>query len=195
MRLVWWAGSRNLAGSLQAAGLDDVSNDRLRLAMTPALCVGASGGSRIVTATQQVAMNVLLHGAPRRRRGRRPTNSSPRDPLTCLRVETIAPLDPMQLHRSAGRSARLSPIQPIHNVANVQAIRDRSQPIGPNACARRVILAKAAAQPGASERSARYSFTSAAFFAYCSRVELATRYPSINSARGRARPRRFRAVT
>ena len=28
----------------------------------PALCVGASGGSRIVTATQQVAMDVLLHG-------------------------------------------------------------------------------------------------------------------------------------
>lgn len=84
----------------------------------PVLCVGASGGSRIVTATQQVAMNVLLFGmnagqavaAPRIHHQGHPEE---------LRVETMVPLDP-QLEASLRRHGHV--IDPIHNVANVQAI-------------------------------------------------------------------------
>lgn len=85
----------------------------------PALCVGASGGSRIVTATQQVAMNVLLFGmdageavaAPRIHHQGVPTS---------LRVEEVAPLDPalQKALRALGHT-----IDPIHNIANVQAIQ------------------------------------------------------------------------
>lgn len=85
----------------------------------PALCVGASGGSRIVTATQQVAMNVLLHdmnagdavAAPRVHHQGVPE---------ALRVETVAPLDATL--QDALR-ARGHVIESIHNVANVQAIQ------------------------------------------------------------------------
>jgi gamma-glutamyltranspeptidase/glutathione hydrolase len=85
----------------------------------PALCVGASGGSRIVTATQQVAMNVLLRGmtpgdavaAPRIHHQGTPD---------ALRTETVAPLDPslQDALRSYGHQ-----LQSIHNVANTQAIQ------------------------------------------------------------------------
>ncbi|MGB5811475.1 MAG: gamma-glutamyltransferase, partial [Polyangiales bacterium] len=85
----------------------------------PVLCVGASGGSRIVTATQQVAMNVLLFGmdagqgvaAPRVHHQGYPEQ---------LRVERKAPLD-AQLQDSL--RARGHVIETIHNVANVQAIK------------------------------------------------------------------------
>lgn len=90
----------------------------------PVLCVGASGGSRIVTATEQVAMNALLFGhdtgtavaAPRIHHQGRPEQ---------LRVETIAPLDPAL--QDALR-ARGHEIKPIHNVANVQAIQISNEP-------------------------------------------------------------------
>jgi gamma-glutamyltranspeptidase/glutathione hydrolase len=90
----------------------------------PALCVGASGGSRIVTATQQVAMNVLLHGmdagdavaAPRIHHQGAPD---------ALRVEKVAPLD--EALQDALR-ARGHSIEPIHNVANVQVIEIRHSP-------------------------------------------------------------------
>jgi gamma-glutamyltranspeptidase/glutathione hydrolase len=85
----------------------------------PALCVGASGGSRIVTATQQVAMNVLVHGinagdavaAPRIHHQGVPE---------ALRVETVAPLD---AGLQDALRARGHLIESIHNVANVQAIQ------------------------------------------------------------------------
>ncbi|MEM7435083.1 MAG: gamma-glutamyltransferase [Myxococcota bacterium] len=90
----------------------------------PVLCVGASGGSRIVTASQQVAMNILLFGmtagdavaAPRIHHQGRPTQ---------LRVEKIAPLDG---ELQTALVARGHEIKPIHNVANVQAIEIRSEP-------------------------------------------------------------------
>ena len=84
----------------------------------PALCVGASGGSRIVTATQQVAMNVLLHGMSAADAVAVPRIHHQGVP-EALRVETIAPLD------SALEEALLAfghQIEPIHNVANVQLI-------------------------------------------------------------------------
>lgn len=85
----------------------------------PVLCVGASGGSRIVTATEQVAMNVLLFdqdagaavAAPRIHHQGYPEQ---------LRVEKLAPLD--SALQDALR-ARGHEIEPIHNVANVQAIQ------------------------------------------------------------------------
>jgi gamma-glutamyltranspeptidase/glutathione hydrolase len=90
----------------------------------PVLCVGASGGSRIVTATQQVAMNVLLHGmnvgeavaAPRVHHQGAPE---------ALRVETVAPLDPVLQDALRARGHQ---IDPIHNVANVQAIQIEHSP-------------------------------------------------------------------
>jgi gamma-glutamyltranspeptidase/glutathione hydrolase len=84
----------------------------------PALCVGASGGSRIVTATQQVAMNVLLHGMSAAQAVAAPRIHHQSVPET-LRVEKIAPLD------SALQDALVSlghRIDPIHNIANVQLI-------------------------------------------------------------------------
>ncbi len=90
----------------------------------PVLCVGASGGSRIVTATQQVAMNVLFFGmdaghavdAPRIHHQGFPNK---------LRVETKAPLD--EALQEALR-ARGHAIASIRNIANVQAIQIVTKP-------------------------------------------------------------------
>jgi gamma-glutamyltranspeptidase/glutathione hydrolase len=90
----------------------------------PALCVGASGGSRIVTATQQVAMNVLLHGmsageavaAPRVHHQGVPEG---------LRVETVAPLGATLQDELRARGHL---IEPIRNIANVQAIQIERSP-------------------------------------------------------------------
>ena len=81
----------------------------------PVLCVGASGGSRIVTATQQVAMNVLLRGmnagdavaAPRIHHQGVPD---------ALRVEKVAPLDPelQDALRRAGTYDRSDPQRGEH---------------------------------------------------------------------------------
>lgn len=84
----------------------------------PALCVGASGGSRIVTATQQVAMNILLHGMSAGEAVASPRIHHQGVP-DVLRVEEVAPLD--SALRDALR-ARGHTIEPISNVANVQAI-------------------------------------------------------------------------
>jgi gamma-glutamyltranspeptidase/glutathione hydrolase len=88
------------------------------------LCVGASGGSRIVTATQQVAMNVLLHGMSAGEAVAAPRIHHQGVPDT-LRVETVAPLD--SALRDALR-ARGHHIEPIHNVANVQVIEIERAP-------------------------------------------------------------------
>ncbi len=90
----------------------------------PVLCVGASGGSRIVTATQQVAMNILLLGmdaghavdAPRIHHQGFPEK---------LRVETMMPLDDSL---QDDLRARGHVIEPIRNVANVQAIQIVTEP-------------------------------------------------------------------
>lgn len=90
----------------------------------PALCVGASGGSRIATATQQVAMNVLLHGMTAGEAVAAPRIHHQGIPDT-LRVEAVAPLRPelQDVLRARGHE-----IDPIHNVANVQAIRIERAP-------------------------------------------------------------------
>jgi gamma-glutamyltranspeptidase/glutathione hydrolase len=84
----------------------------------PVLCVGASGGSRIVTATQQVAMNVLLHGMDAAEAVAAPRIHHQAIPAA-LRVEKIAPLDSTLQEALVARGHT---IEPIHNVANVQAI-------------------------------------------------------------------------
>ena len=85
----------------------------------PALCVGASGGSRIVTATQQVAMNVLLHGMNAARAVAAPRIHHQGAPET-LRVEKVAPLDPDLRDALVDRGHE---VEPIYNVANVQVIQ------------------------------------------------------------------------
>jgi gamma-glutamyltranspeptidase/glutathione hydrolase len=85
----------------------------------PVLCVGASGGSRIVTATQQVAMNVLLHGMNAAEAVAAPRIHDQGVPDT-LRVEEVAPLDAVLQDALVGMGHR---IEPIHNVANVQMIQ------------------------------------------------------------------------
>ncbi len=85
----------------------------------PVLCAGAAGGSRIVTAIQQVVMNQLLLGmnvhdalaAPRVHHQGHPN---------ALRVEEFAPLPEALLDRLAARGHER---EPIRNVANVQTIR------------------------------------------------------------------------
>ena len=116
-------GARNLPGPWKRP-VSTMSPTIVLEGDEPALCVGASGGSRIVTATQQVAMNVLLHGmdagdavaAPRIHHQGAPD---------ALRVEKVAPLD--EAMQDALR-ARGHSIEPIHNVANVQAIEIRRAP-------------------------------------------------------------------
>ena len=89
----------------------------------PVLCIGASGGSRIVTATEQVALRILLLGEQAEETiaaARIHHQAAPAE----LRVETIAPLDE-QLQ--AELRSRGHEIEPIYNVANVQLIHiDRS---------------------------------------------------------------------
>jgi gamma-glutamyltranspeptidase/glutathione hydrolase len=90
----------------------------------PVLCVGASGGSRIVTATQQVAMNVLVHGmsaadavaAPRIHHQGAPG---------ALRVEKVAPLEPSLQDALRARGHH---IEPIDNIAHVQLIQIERTP-------------------------------------------------------------------
>ena len=85
----------------------------------PVLCVGASGGSRIVTATQQVAMNVLLHGMNAAEAVAAPRIHHQGVPDS-LRVEAVAPLEP-ELQEELRTRGHV--IEQIHNVANVQAIQ------------------------------------------------------------------------
>ncbi len=90
----------------------------------PVLCVGASGGSRIVTATQQVAMNILLHGMDAGEAVASPRIHHQGVP-EALRVETVAPMDPALQDALRTRGHR---IESIHNVANVQAIQIERSP-------------------------------------------------------------------
>ncbi|MFT5357818.1 MAG: gamma-glutamyltranspeptidase/glutathione hydrolase, partial [Polyangiales bacterium] len=84
----------------------------------PVLCLGAAGGSRIITATQQVAMNHIVRGmnaadaisAPRIHHQGRPGE---------LRSETFAPLPADVLQSLLERGHQHDP---IHNVASVQSI-------------------------------------------------------------------------
>jgi len=84
----------------------------------PVLCIGASGGSRIVTAAQQVAMNVLLHGMNAADAVAAPRIHHQGVPST-LRVEKVAPLDSALGDELVALGHR---VEPIHNVANVQLI-------------------------------------------------------------------------
>jgi gamma-glutamyltranspeptidase/glutathione hydrolase len=84
----------------------------------PTLCVGASGGSRIVTAAQQVAMNVLLHGMSAAEAVAAPRIHHQGVPET-LRIEKVAPLDSALQDSLVAFGHRL---EPIHHVANVQLI-------------------------------------------------------------------------
>jgi len=111
-------GSRNLPGPWKRP-VSTMSPTIVFEGGKPVLCVGASGGSRIVTATEQVALNVLVHGmsagdavaAPRIHHQGTPD---------ALRVEKIAPLPENLISEleAYGHS-----IEPINNVANVQAIQ------------------------------------------------------------------------
>lgn len=90
-------------------------------AWRPVMCAGAAGGSRIITATQQVLMNALMRdmrvedalSAPRVHHQAHPVE---------LRTEEFAPItdDAESALRLRGHQ-----IDPIRNVANVQTIRIR----------------------------------------------------------------------
>ncbi len=90
----------------------------------PVLCVGASGGSRIVTATQQVAMNVLLFGMDAGRAVEAPRIHHQGFPDQ-LRVESIVPLD--EALQDSLR-ARGHTIESTRSIATVQAIQIVSEP-------------------------------------------------------------------
>ncbi len=84
----------------------------------PVFCGGASGGSRIITATQQVAWNVLVRGVPLAEAIAAPRVHHQGLPNT-LRVEEFA--TPAQATLDALK-ARGHKIEMVHNNANVQAI-------------------------------------------------------------------------
>jgi gamma-glutamyltranspeptidase / glutathione hydrolase len=87
----------------------------------PVLCVGASGGSRIVTATEQVAMNVLFDGLDLGwavSRARIHHQGSP----DSIGVETFAPLPPEAVRYLETLGHR---VETLSYSANVQAIEIR----------------------------------------------------------------------
>ena len=110
-------GARNLPGPWKRP-VSTMSPTIVLEQGTPVLCVGASGGSRIVTAAQQVAMNVLLHGMNAADAVAAPRIHHQAVPET-LRVEKVAPLDPELRAELVALGHR---VEPIHNVANVQLI-------------------------------------------------------------------------
>ena len=85
----------------------------------PALCIGAAGGSRIITAIQQVAMNQLVHGMNVREALLAPRIHHQGHPNT-LRVEEFSPLPEAVIDRLAARGHAY---ELIHNVATVQTLR------------------------------------------------------------------------
>jgi gamma-glutamyltranspeptidase/glutathione hydrolase len=111
-------GQRNLPGPWKRP-VSTMSPTIVLRGGEPALCVGASGGSRIVTATQQVAMNVLLLGMTPTEAVAAPRIHHQGTPET-LRVEKLAPLAPEWVDALIARG---HVVEPIHNVANVQAIQ------------------------------------------------------------------------
>ena len=116
-------GARNLPGPWKRP-VSTMSPTIVLANGKPALCVGASGGSRIVTATQQVAMNVLLHGMNAGEAVAAPRIHHQGVP-DALRVETIVPLSTALQDALRNRGHR---IDPIHNIATVQAIQIERSP-------------------------------------------------------------------
>jgi len=116
-------GSRNLPGPWKRP-VSTMSPTIVFTGGNPVLCVGASGGSRIVTATQQVAMNVLLHGMNASDAVAAPRIHHQGTPET-LRIENVAPLAPELVD---ALTARGHEIESIHNVANVQVIQIEQTP-------------------------------------------------------------------
>ena len=116
-------GHRNLPGPWKRP-VSTMSPTIVFRAGSPVLCVGASGGSRIVTATQQVAMNSLLHGMSISDAVAAPRIHHQGIPET-LRVETIAPLAP-ELQDALRERGHV--IEPIYNIGTVQAIRIELDP-------------------------------------------------------------------
>ncbi|MCB9659832.1 MAG: gamma-glutamyltransferase [Sandaracinaceae bacterium] len=88
-------------------------------ASRPVLCVGASGGSRIVTATEQVALDVVLLGMSVEDAVAAPRVHHQADP-NVFNTEMVAPLTEAEL---AALLARGHAHQPIRNIAIVQAIQ------------------------------------------------------------------------
>jgi len=117
-------GHRNLPGPWKRP-VSTMSPTIVFRAGSPALCVGASGGSRIVTATQQVAMNVLLHGMSMSDAVAAPRIHHQGIPET-LRVEMIAPLA-TELQEALRERGHV--IEPIYNIGTVQAIRIELDPV------------------------------------------------------------------
>ncbi len=111
-------GHRNLPGPWKRP-VSTMSPTIVFRAGNPALCVGASGGSRIVTATQQVAMNVLLHGMSLSDAVSTPRIHHQGTPEQ-LQIETIAPLS-SELQDALRERGHV--IEPIYNIGTVQAIR------------------------------------------------------------------------
>lgn len=116
-------GSRNLPGPWRRP-VSTMSPTVVLRDAEPVLCIGASGGSRIVTATQQVATRILLQDLPADDAVSAPRIHHQGTPDT-LRVEKIAPLP--EETQDALR-ARGHVIEPIHNIANVQAIHIVHEP-------------------------------------------------------------------
>ena len=85
----------------------------------PALCVGAAGGSRIVTATQQVAMHALVFGLPLGQAMSRPRVHHQGHPNK-LRTEDFAPLDSELIAALVARGHRH---ETMRNIATAQALQ------------------------------------------------------------------------
>lgn len=92
----------------------------------PVLCVGGSGGSRIVTAVEQVALNVLRLGMDVGAAVSAPRVHHQADP-NVFNSETIAPLPADALAALLARGHRHAPIR---NIAIVQAIHIEHTPSG-----------------------------------------------------------------
>ena len=83
------------------------------------LCIGAAGGSRIVTATEQVALSTLTHGLDPAEAIRAPRIHHQGMPNT-LRSEEFAPLSEALIERLVARGHAH---ETVHHVAVVQMIR------------------------------------------------------------------------
>jgi gamma-glutamyltranspeptidase/glutathione hydrolase len=117
-------GTRNLPGPWKRP-VSTMSPTIVLADQSAVLCVGASGGSRIVTATEQVALQVLLFGVDAAAAVAAPRIHHQGAP-EALQVEKVAPLDPILQDALRQRGHR---IEPIHNIANVQAIEIERAPM------------------------------------------------------------------
>ncbi len=111
------------AANLPAPGRRPVSSMSPTIVFSeddPVLCIGASGGSRIITATEQVMLSTLLLGEPVDEAVRRPRIHHQGRPETTLYERRY---DRESLAGLWGRGHRL---QEVDTVGNVQAIRIES---------------------------------------------------------------------